>query len=143
MPRSSISFILPFCPSFQLLKMKAPISLSNNVSANTFEIRRSEGIQPLETRELLPNTRPRFEVGFSGFETFPVEDLGKAEEQSYHMEEIHRGYTFIFKRGTDKEASGRNFIEVTYMFLSPNPAIQIRSIRQLRLHTCTWEFKIG
>lgn len=46
------------------------------------EIRRSEGIQLLETRELLPNTRPRFEVpvDFSGFETFPVEDLGKAEE---------------------------------------------------------------
>jgi len=46
------------------------------------EIRRSEGIQLLETRELLPNTRPTFEVpvDFSGFETFLVEDLGKAEE---------------------------------------------------------------
>lgn len=46
------------------------------------EIRRSEGIQLLETRALLPNTRPRFEVpvGLSGFETFSVEDLGMAEE---------------------------------------------------------------
>lgn len=46
------------------------------------EIRRSEGIQLLETRALLPNTRPRFEVpaGLSGFEAFTVEDLGVAEE---------------------------------------------------------------
>lgn len=46
------------------------------------EIRRSEGIQLLETRELLPNTRPRFEVpkGLSGFGIFSVGDLGMTEE---------------------------------------------------------------
>ena len=46
------------------------------------EIRRSEGIQLLEVRELLPNTRPRFEVpeGLSGFETSSLEDLGMADE---------------------------------------------------------------
>lgn len=46
------------------------------------EIRRSEGIQLLETRELVPNTRPRFDVPMclSGFETLSVEDLGMADE---------------------------------------------------------------
>jgi hypothetical protein len=46
------------------------------------EIRRNEGIQLLETWELFPNTRPRFEVpvGLSGLETFSVVNLGKADE---------------------------------------------------------------
>lgn len=45
------------------------------------EIRRSEGIQPLEVPVLWPNTRPMFEftIGFSGFETSSVR-LGIADE---------------------------------------------------------------